>query len=125
MRITDEQIMQVAEAYIRNVSDLFVSENAIPNIGSIEEFARDVITLAQQVKPLEWHRRDTGWYASTPFGTYFLDEIDFDYNVKLVETPTGSTEIVGRRINGMDDAKEVAQQDYQRRIWECLAFGGV
>lgn len=113
--ITDEQIIDVAQRH-----GCYIDEDM-----SAMRAVRETIALAQQTKPLVWYRRNTGWHTSTDFGIYLLDEIDFDYRIKLVETPIGSTEMIAHRINGMDNAKDVAQQDYNRRVLSCLVWGVV
>lgn len=115
--ITDEQLDLLYDKHSNKYG-----EQSIPEWYA---FCHELIALAQQVKPLVWYRRNTGWHTATDFGIYLLDEIDFDYRIKLVETPMGSTEMIAHRINGMDNAKDVAQQDYNRRVLSCLVWGGV
>jgi len=115
--ITDEQLTEIADKH----HEMWGYQTKSQFIA----MCRELIALAQQTKPLVWYRRNTGWHTATDFGIYLLDEIDFDYRIKLVETPIGSTEMIAHRINGMDNAKDVAQQDYNRRVLSCLVWGVV
>lgn len=130
--MNDEQIKQVLESagvefqyyvHARTNKQVCTTAGSI-DFNKIANGIRELIALARQVKPLDWQRRNTGWYAATDFGVYFLDEVGLDYRVKLVEIPSNATEIIAHKINGMDNAKEAAQQDYRRRVLSCLANGG-
>lgn len=112
--ITDEQIMQIAKNYIRHVGSHYINELAIPDNGMIEGFARELIALAQQIKPLEF--QDNG------------------YGVLVAESPMGQVRIIGGRrylrysgksFDTEAEAIEAANEDYRKRILSCLVWGGV
>ena len=91
--ITDEQLDLLYDKHSNKYG-----EQSIPEWYA---FCRELIALAQQVKPLEFFIGDDGRAtAETPFGTY--------------------------RVNHtLDEAIAVANEDYQRRVLQCLVHGGV
>lgn len=118
--ITDEQIGQIAKNYIRHVGSHYINEMAMPDDGSIEEFARELIALAQQIKPLDWVFLDH-------YQTWISRGFDYDYIIPVAgdcyHLHYGDDVLCSS--NSIDGLKEAAQQDYQRRVLSRLVHGGV
>jgi len=117
--ITDEQIKALAVKRgfkLNNVN----GDDLKPYVHS---FSRDLIALAQQVKPLEFVRDHGSLWCKTSIGEYSihlkccdegdgyvfeLDESDQDDEVYRTE----------------DEAINATQKDYWRRALSCLVHGG-
>jgi hypothetical protein len=119
--ITDEQIWQIAKKYLCSVGSHYINEMAMPGDGRIEEFARELIALAQQIKPLEWVEvSDALKVVKTICGEYAVFN-----SITVVSAKFADDEYYSRLFQTEAEAIEAAQQDYQRRVLGCLKFGEV
>jgi len=91
----------------------------------VYKFARELIAMAQQVKPLEFERQKDGTLlARHPLGYYEV----FRYEERYKKGYTGfSFEnhcLISEVVETEAEAIAAAQQDYQRRVLSCLVNGG-
>ena len=115
--ITDEQLDLLYEKHSNKYG-----EQSIPDDGRIEEFARELIALAQQVKPLGFRRIDkTTKKADSVFGPYFICDYIDGVRMALPE----EINYYGRGYTTEAEAIEAANEDYQRRVLSCLVWGDV
>lgn len=113
--ITDEQIAELianyeAPAHIWKDDVVFSREYAF-------EFARELIALAQQVKPMEWVLQDRFYHA-----------VRQNYKVSAEPTRIGYSVycrggLLGRAMS-VTDAKQLAQDDLKKRVLGNLVHGG-
>lgn len=111
--ITDEQIRQLQRKW---VYVLYGNEN---DVHGLIPFARELIALAQQVKPLEFKQHGHRIYATTNFGDYFVEETMEGH---AYEFESDESELV---YDTEEEAIEAANEDYQRRVLSCLVNGGM
>lgn len=90
----------------------------------VYEFARDLIALAQQVKPLKWIENTNYWYANSDQGLYQLKPREFNFSVYLCDECNEISAVIARDVSGLDDAKQIAQADFNKRALENLVHGG-
>ena len=102
--ITDEQIARI---FNKHGANFFAG-------------TRELIALAQQVKPLDWVFLDH-------YQTWVSRGFDYDYIIPVAgdcyHLHYGDDVLCSS--NSIDGLKEAAQQDYQRRVLQCLVNGGV
>jgi len=83
-------------------------------------FARELIALAQQIKPLDWVFLDR-------YQTWISHGFDYDFIIPVAgdcyHLHYGDDVLCSS--NSIDGLKEAAQQEYQRGVLSCLAHGGV
>lgn len=113
--INDEQIAELianyeAPAHIWKDDVVFSREYAF-------EFARELIALAQQVKPMEWVLQDRFYHA-----------VRQNYKVSAEPTRIGYSVyyrggLLGRAMS-VTDAKQLAQDDLKKRVLGNLVHGG-
>ena len=105
--ITDEQITQIADKH----HEMWGYQTKSQFIA----MCREIIALAQQVKSLEFVQDDYGdLVAKSPMGKFHVLNMvlsGFVYNGKSYPTEY--------------EAIEAANEDYQRRVLQCLVHGGV
>lgn len=81
----------------------------------VYEFARNLIALAQQIKPLEFVQDSVGdLVAKSTMGNFYVLKMilsGFVYNGKPYKTEA--------------EAIAAANEDYQRRVLSCLVWGVV
>lgn len=122
--ITDEQFeacrIAANESYKRYKSSVR-GQMITPEDDWEWHFARELIALAQQVKPLEVVTSPSGKHAHTQFGTYWFRAYGDEVRMSLPE----ERNYYGRRYKTETEAIAAAQQDYQRRVLSCLVHGGV
>lgn len=108
--ITDEQIGEVFQRH-----GCYIDED----MGSMRA-VRELIALAQQVKPLDWVFLDH-------YQTWISRGFDYDYIIPVAgdcyHLYYGDDVLCSS--NSIDGLKEAVQQDYQRRVLSCLVHGGV
>lgn len=85
-------------------------------------FARRVIALAQEVRPLNWRQDGSYWRATCDYGFYELRPVGFFFRVYLNES--GSHNILAREVAGLDEAMQIAQSDFAARVLANLKYGG-
>ena len=120
--ITDEQLDLLYEKHSNKYG-----EQSIPEWYA---FCRELIALAQEVKPLEFESDEDGDYVA--FSAFSSDE-DGDYVAVsafgrhfLYLSFTGKTyQYNNTRYNTLDEAIEAANADYRRRVLSCLVWGDV
>lgn len=116
MKISDDSLIVLAETYHVQSYD---------KTSSLLRFCHELIALAQEVEPLKFVDAGTRWVASSIFGYYTIVPTGFEYDVFYSEyVPDGVHATKLRTIEGMDNAKEAAQQDYARRLLSGLKYGG-
>ncbi len=109
--ISDEQINELYKHHI-----------GVPLHGVIN-FSRELIALAQEVKPLDFIPLDHTniiKQADTVCGEYFTH----DYFVEFRMALPGDT-YYNRIYSTEEEAIEAANADYKRRVLSCLVNGGV
>ena len=121
--ITDEQIKQLAVS----CGFKLTNENGDDLKPYVYEFARELIALAQQVKPLEFKCLHSAVFAHTAIGDYEIlhtvDDIDGrpeaeGYYYELANS--GALEAYETEA----EAIAAANEDYRRRVLGCLVNGG-
>lgn len=114
--ITDEQIKQLAVS----CGFKLTNETGDDLKPYVYAFARELIALAQQVKPLEVGTWPSGIkHAHTRFGTYSFCEHVNEVRMSLPE----EINYYGRGYKTLDEAIAAANEDYQRRVLSCLVNG--
>ena len=127
--ITDEQIKQLAVS----CGFKLTNETGDDLKPYVYEFARELIGMAQQVKPLEFvecniqYRDRPAAYlkAETPLGKYTIHKYKYfgdQFATNYFYTGPGSS---GKAVAAEATAIEAANEDYQRRVLSCLVHGGV
>ena len=115
--ITDEQIKQLAVS----CGFKLTNETGDDLKPYVYEFARELIALAQQVKPLEFVQSPSGIkHTHTPFGTYLLCAYIDEVRMSLPE----EINFYGRGYQTEAEAIAAVNKDYQRRALGCLVNGG-
>lgn len=109
--ITDEQIREIFNSHKVNLST--------PDINpAIYDAARDLIALAQEVRPLEWVDN----YAKTPFGQYEIDFYDDEHSAGFFfKTELFEDDFLHQTE---EEAQKAAQADFNRRVLANLVHGG-
>jgi len=111
MKITDEILLEAARQSFYETEDFDFGGW----FGEVRLFAREIIELAQQVKPLEFVQDDDGdLVAKSPMGKFHVLKMvlsGFVYNGKSYPTEY--------------EAIEAANEDYRKRVLSCLVWGGV
>ena len=115
--ITYEQIKQIAVS----CGFKLTNETGDDLKPYVYEFARELIALAQQVKPLEVVTSPSGKHAHTQFGTYWFRAYGDEVRMSLPE----ERNYYGRRYKTETEAIAAANEDYRRRVLGCLVNGGV
>lgn len=95
----------------------------------VYEFVRELIALAQQVKPLEFVK--TGDYDnSTPPVEHYSATTEFGI-IELIVDGDGAVRagfldsiVYDRDFTTLTKAIAAANEDYQRRVLSCLVWGG-
>lgn len=109
--ITDEQIKQLAVS----CGFKLTNETGDDLKSYVYEFARELIALAQQVKPLDWVFLDR-------YQTWISHGFDYDFIIPVAgdcyHLHYGDDVLCSS--NSIDGLKEAAQQEYQRRVLSCL-----
>lgn len=137
--ITDEQIMQIAKNYIRHVGSHYINELAIPDNGMIEGFARELIALAQQVKPLQFIKQEfrvpvgpnAHLVADCITGKYLIHMAAYPVIAKMKyffsgpEFGTHTSYLEREKFDTEAEAIEAASADYRKQVLSCLVHGGV
>ena len=137
--ITDEQIWQIAKKYLCSVGSHYINEMAMPDDGRIEEFTRELIALAQQVKPLEFIKQEfrvpvgpnAHLVADCITGKYMIHRVAYPVIAKMLyffagpEFGTHTSYLEREKFDTEAEAIEAANADYQRRVLSCLVHGGV
>lgn len=113
--ITDGQIKQLAVS----CGFKLTNETGDDLKPYVYEFTRDIIELAQQVKPLDWVFLDhyQTWISRGFDYDYIIPEAGDCYHLHYGDDVLCSS-------NSIDGLKKAAQQDYQRRVLSCLMYGG-
>lgn len=115
--ITDEQIKQLAVS----CGFKLTNETGDDLKPYVYEFARELIALAQQVKPLEWVEvSDALKVVKTICGEYAVFN-----SITVVSAKFADDEYYSRLFRTEAEAIEAANEDYQRRALGCLVHGGV
>ncbi|MGJ7024955.1 hypothetical protein [Petrimonas sulfuriphila] len=72
-----------------------------------------------KIKQLEWKENGSDLIAETPFGEIKISTIDECFNEYTISAyfMSGLIEV---ESNYIDEAKRVCQEDYERRVKECL-----
>lgn len=87
----------------------------------VYEFSRDLIALAQEVKPLEFFYDRKAFcfaYADTPFGKYEIDDFDSDFMVSFEQV------CLMQSLETCQEAVAAAQSDFAARTLANLKYGG-
>jgi hypothetical protein len=116
MKISEQDLLILAETYYVQSHD---------KTSSLLQFCEELIALAQEVEPLKFVDVRSHWVASSIFGYYKVVSSGFEYDVLYLEyVPDGVHVSKLCTIEGMDNAKEAAQQDYAKRVRSGLKYGG-
>lgn len=123
--ITDEQFeacrLAANESYKRHKGSIR-GQIITPEDDWEWHFARELIALAQQIKPLVWTdlKYATGKKAETCFGNYYVSKIDAlpYWTVYLGEDEFDYADTEAEAI-------EAANADYRKRVLSCLVWGVV
>lgn len=106
--IHEEQIKQLAGEIYDSYEEKLIT------------FARELIALAQQVKPLDWVFLDH-------YQTWISRGFDYDYIIPdagdCYHLHYGDDVLCSS--NSIDGLKEAANADYRKRALSCLVNGGV
>lgn len=79
--LSDEQIEKIAKPYTRSVGDHWCNETAIPDNGSIEDFARAIIAADRELRQLadpelaQLHENGAKAWSDVPDATAWVDEL--------------------------------------------------
>lgn len=134
--ITDEQFeacrLAANESYKRHKGSIR-GQIITPEDDWEWHFARELIALAQQIKPLEFvecsiqYRDLPAAYlkAETPLGNYTIHKYKYfgdQFATNYFYTGPGNG---GKSFASESTAIEAANEDYQSRVLSCLVWGGV
>lgn len=109
--ITDKELLETWPS----CSDMDINDKKI-------WFARQVIRMAQEVRPLVFGRKHTVLRSQTSFGEYtiYYYNPDEGYVIEL----SSSEEEIGDVYETEAEAIAAAQADFNRRVLENLTHGG-
>lgn len=128
--MNDEQIKQALESagvefqyftHARTNKQVCTTEGSV-DFEKIASGIRELIALAQQVKPLVWTdlKHITGKKAETCFGNYYVNKIDA-LPYRTVYIGEGEFDYADTEA----EAISAANEDYRKRVLSCLVNGGV
>lgn len=134
MKITDEMIK---EAAVKRGFKL-TNETEDDLKPYVYEFARELIALAQQVKPLVFVKRqfhvpvgpDAHLVADCITGKYLIHMVAYPVIAKMKyffsgpEFGTHTNYYERKQFNTEAEAIAAANEDFQRRVLSCLVWGG-
>lgn len=118
--ITDEQIREIFNSHKVNLST--------PDINpAIYDAARDLIALAQEVRPLAFAEKGTSIFYSVKYTRYSAVTNYGIYSIYVSNNDTGAIfpgdEYFTRRFTTEAEAIAAAQADFNRRVLENLTHG--
>ena len=115
--ITDEQIKQLAVS----CGFKLTNETGDDLKPYVYAFARRLIAMAHEVKPLEWRYDRKAFYfayAYTSVGKYEIDDFDSSFMVSFGYV------CIAQNMKTDADAISAANADFKQRVLGCLVHGG-
>jgi hypothetical protein len=115
--ITDENIREIFKSHKVNLSTPDINQ-------AIYDAARDLIALAQEVRPLPFVKEDGVYTLRTVFGQYHIArQDDVTWFFKFDNNDFPYEHFVMRELGSEQSAIAAAQADFNRRVLANLVHG--
>lgn len=124
--LSDEQIEKIAKTYIRSVGGYSCSEDAIPDNGKIEDFARAIIAADRELRRGDVGMEPFGYFKAEPFGWTDCAETD-EGAIALYDAPQPqqiaepASEPVAWTLNG----SLIVREDWAEKLKHFGEFVGM